>query len=69
MLARLAAEADRKGWAGVNFTVKNDGQTTTVVSMEKVGPETARPKGANRPELNGGRGREGAGELHGDRRQ
>jgi hypothetical protein len=46
MLARLAAEADRKGWAGMNFTVKNDGQTTVVTSMEKVGPETARPNGA-----------------------
>ena len=49
MLARFAADADRKGWAGVNFKVKNDGGTTVVTSMERVGSQGARPQGA--PEL------------------
>ncbi len=49
MLARFAAEADRNGWAGANFTVKNDGRATVVTSMEKVGSEGGSPKGT--PEL------------------
>ena len=66
MLARFAADADRKGWSGVNFSVKNDGRATAVTSMERAGSEGARPKGA--PELRSP-GREGVGNLHGDRRR
>ena len=46
MLARFAADADRKGWAGVNFKVKNDSGITVVTSMERVGSAGARPNGA-----------------------
>lgn len=49
MLARFAADADRKGWAGVNFSVRNNGEATVVASMERVGSEGKRPPGA--PEL------------------
>ena len=45
MLAHMAAEADHGGWAGISFMVKSDGRTPVVSSMEKVGPQAARPQG------------------------
>ena len=45
MYARLAAEADRDGWAGFEFTVKNKGNALNPSSVEKIGPQQPRPSG------------------------
>jgi len=44
-LARMAAEADRGGWAGFAFAIKDDGRGPVVMSMEKVKPQSAPAQG------------------------